>query len=707
MNSPNTTAATNPAVPTAAQLAEARLKQWHQQGEALLTIENLRSWINASGLALFVPRPEIASPAPSLVEAVLGAPIPSPTVEQGAEARGLLARIVAEGLAVPLNLLGAGAGTVHAGAPGDTPDFVASTAVFSYVFTLRGDKAWKQPPATTGALKVSHLALATYEALSRSGPLTAYQLTTEVGKEVTEAAVLRALGELWTHLRVLPLLPPDGGATLWELASARFTKQIKAGANAGQPSALSALISLYLGQAIVAAEEEIESFLSPLAPRSRIRDVIHALLAARQLDTVAVEGRTMLYVADSLPSFLAPESHPAASELQAVAVSDGATEAEAADGVDGAGEAAPRITKFVPKPRKIGTGYLAKAKPSNTGPKPSGSKSSGFKPAWRPRADAQPTPGRERRPFAKSASRGFDKPWGEEKARRLAAARRPSEVREPLTDAAAAKGGDEAVGARPPRKTFSKPGTFARKREGFAARSVDGEARPPRRDFAPGSTQRSGRKPERRSEAGERPAFRSPRTAGSYAPRPQGDRPRRPEGGSFAPRKPYPSRPAGGAHSAGKPGFSKDGKPATRFRGDGPVRDSSSEGAKRVYRKFDAPKSKARGDRPPLPRSPDRPARPYSSDRSARAAGPGGDTRKPTGDFAPRKFKAKGKPGGYEGKAGRKPGGGSAGKRPSSKPGAPSFGKPAGTFAKFAGNKKPFGKRPPARKFKPSQGESA
>ena len=72
--------------------------------------------------------------------------------------------------------------------------------------------------------------------------------------------MLRALGELWTQLRVLPLPQPDGHATIWELSGTRFTKQIKAGANAGQPSALSALISLYLGQAVVASEDEIESF---------------------------------------------------------------------------------------------------------------------------------------------------------------------------------------------------------------------------------------------------------------------------------------------------------------------------------------------------------------------------------------------------------------------------------------------------------------
>ena len=36
-----------------------------------------------------------------------------------------------------------------------------------------------------------------------------------------------------------------------------------------------------------------------------------------------------------------------------------------------------------------------------------------------------------------------------------------------------------------------------------------------------------------------------------------------------------------------------------------------------------------------------------------------------------------------------------------------STGKPAGTFDKFKGNAKPFGKRPPARKYKPREGEGA
>jgi hypothetical protein len=732
-SNPSSSETANPAIPTAAQLAETRLRQWHQQGEALLTMENLRSWTNAAGLVLFVPRPQIVAPAPSLVEAVLGGPTATPTIEQTAEARSLLARLVGEGLAVPLNLLGAGAGTVHAGAPGDTPDFVASTAVFSYVFTLRGDKAWKQPPATSGPFKVSPLALATHEALARRGPLSAYDLSTEVGKEVTEAAVLRALAELWTHLRVLPLAQPDGAATLWELTSARFTKQIKAGANAGQPSALSALISLYLGQAVVASEDEIESFLAPLASRSRIREVVHALLSARQLDTVAVEGRTMLYVAGSLPEFLAPEAAAVDGLAQAAdVVEEIAVEAGAVTGAESAGEGAPRITKFIPKPRKIGTGYLARAKPSKygAGAKPgpyergtkpgfgakAGFKSGrggGFKSGFKAREGSGPAPDRERRPFSKPAAGfdktagfkktgGFDKPWEEEKARRLAAAARPSEVpddlpselQNPAGDLAASGAAGGATGsvqprvprvarpgggggesdARPPRKSFSKPGTFGRKREGSAAR----------------------------------PAFGRPRAPGSYAPRPS-------RGPGFS-GKPRSSKSAGFSKSTSfSKAKSKDrfadkpfaGKPFAGKSRDGGESGFGGESGKRVYRKFDAPR-----DRPTRPFSSKRPARPYASDRPVRPArgeGAGSSSGRPTEDFAPRKFAGKsfGKPSGFSGKKpfGKSSGkpGGFAGKKPFTKPGAPFAGKPASTFAKFAGSKKPFGKRAPARKFKPKE----
>jgi len=247
-------------------------------------------------------------------------------------------------------------------------------------------------------------------------------------------------------------------------------------------------------------------------------------------------------------------------------------------------------------------------------------------------------------------------------------------------------GGD----ARPPRKTFSKPGTFGRKREGFAPRPA-GEGRPPRREFTPQL---------------------------------QGDRPPRTDSAEFSPRKPFAPR-AGGKPDFAKPGFAKPGfakrdRPAFKPR-ENDERGTGGLGAKRVYRKFDAPR-----DRQARAFDSERPARKFTSDRPERGESRGAS--KPAGDFAPRKFAGKaagdfkprkfaskpdgdfkprkfaGKPGGKPGGFARKPGGGFAGKKPA---GAGFSGKPSNTFAKFAGNKKPFGKRPPARKFKPGKGESA
>jgi len=651
------TTLSSPLAPTSEQLATARLAQWHQNGEALLTFENLRSWINVAGLVLFTPRPsQLPAPAPSLVEAVLGAPKPEPALADTEQARSLLARLISEGIAVPLNLLGT---------PGETPDFVVSAPVFSYIFTLRGDKAWKQPPATSGAIKVSPLAAATHEVLTKHAALSAYDLTTQLGKEVTESAVLRALNELWAHLRVIPVGQPDGAATLWELTSSRFTKHIKAGANAGQPSALSALISLYLGSAMLATEEEIETFLSPLAARSRIRDVIHALMGARELETLVVEGKTLLHVSGSLPAFATPDDLDLAIDVHAKPVET--IEVTAATLKE---TGVPRIKKFVAKPRKLGTGF-----PSDYGRKFSGAPlAPGEMPAKAIRARAAKPEG-ERRPFTRASKPAFNKPWDEDKAARprspradsestsagdgtfaprprRAASDRPSFGAKPafgrkpafgtrpssrnddsrpprreFTPRAEGEGGD----ARPPRKTFSKPGTFGRKREGSF------EARPPRRDFKAGASDRP-----------ERSGGFAPRTPGSFSARP---------------------RAQGGARFGGKPSFPRP-RDSDREGSGG----SADRSARPTYRKFDAPRERSAGARP----SGNRPSRPYSSDRGDSTERPsrkpsfGGDKKphsKPAGGFGPKK------PGSFSAKP------------PGSRPA-----KPLGTFAKFAEGKNPFRK---------------
>jgi 23S rRNA pseudouridine2605 synthase len=647
LNSESTTTST----PTIAQLSQARLGRWHQMGEALLTVENLRSWINAAGLVLFAPRAAIVAPAPTLVEAVLGSPSNEPPRDALNEAQDLLARLVADGIAVPLNLMGTGHGT-----PGDTPDFVASAAVFAYVFTLRGDKAWKQPPSTTGPLKVSNLALAAYEALA-GGPLSAYDLATQLGKEVTETACLRALNEMWAHLRVIPLTQPEGRPTVWELASARFTKQIKAGANAGQPTALSALISLYLGQAMLASEDEMESFLSPLAPRSRIREVAHALLSARELETLVIEGKTLLHIPGESPALGGqPEPH---------AVADG--EGNLRDATDQQSrEADSRITKYVPRPRKIGTGYLAKGKPAagkrpfdgerrlppseGSEPRSSGrSPSKGFgRPARRDEIERRPF----RKPTGPPPERRFDKPWQEERPRR----NESGDVR-PARGARADRDRNQSARvefrgtARPPRREARDPQRALRALGEF--RRNEKQDRPPRpqRPVRPESEFRHRQSQDRpsrpknatRSEAGERPDnFPRSRPAFRRFDAPKGERPRRRQEGEQRPQRPGADR--------GRSDFGPGTRPRnSNFKPRPPRRDGDSRPPRR-----NAESRPERGDRGAAAR-PDRKqsaSRPFAKPRVGGAAKP------------------------------RSGGGG-------------------GKFVKSAGSKRPFSKKPSGQSFKP------
>jgi hypothetical protein len=104
----------------------------------------LRDWLNTSGLVFFTPRAsQLPAPAPSFVEATLGAANPTPSLAETEPSRSLLSRLILDGGAIPLNLLGnpTGIGT-------ETPDFIVSRPSLPYLH-LRGDKAWRRPPPAT------------------------------------------------------------------------------------------------------------------------------------------------------------------------------------------------------------------------------------------------------------------------------------------------------------------------------------------------------------------------------------------------------------------------------------------------------------------------------------------------------------------------------------------------------------------------------
>ncbi len=190
---------------TSEQLETARAERMRQNGHGALTLEDARTWIEETGLCLFLPRRQYsASLAPSFVEAVAGQQDSTPAPAQIALAEELLIRLEKDGVAVRLNLIG------H---PGEQPDYVVAAWVLPYVYALRGDRDWRRSPQLTGSRQVSPLAIQAYKRLE-AGDATIAELTRFLGREVSETAVLRAITELWQQLRIIPVIsaPRSSGA---------------------------------------------------------------------------------------------------------------------------------------------------------------------------------------------------------------------------------------------------------------------------------------------------------------------------------------------------------------------------------------------------------------------------------------------------------------------------------------------------------------
>jgi hypothetical protein len=295
---------------TSEQLEASRAERMRQNGHGALTFEDAKTWIEETGLCLFLPKRQyVASIAPSFVEAIAGKRDATPDPAHTALAEELLVRLELEGVAVRLNLLGQ---------PGEQPDFVVASWVLPYVYALRGDRDWRRSPQLTGSRQVSQLAVQTYKLLE-AGDTTIASLTHSLGREVTETAVLRAITELWQQLRIIPTVSAPGEAAQWQLLRHRYQKAIAEGASTSQVTAISVLASIYLQAVIAASMEEVELFLSPLTARSKVREVLRGLLATRQVHTISLGHAPHFYVAGTLPEFAVAPTLYASSSMPASA----------------------------------------------------------------------------------------------------------------------------------------------------------------------------------------------------------------------------------------------------------------------------------------------------------------------------------------------------------------------------------------------------
>lgn len=600
------------------QLNSVRLARWSQNGEAKLTLEAATKWLDGVGLCRYLPSGDAL---PSLLEAVVGRPASVPSAGEIFRANELLARMMESAVAVPLKL--------QPGV-GDRPDWLASREAFRYIYALRGNRNFKGEPPTSGNEKVTTLALHAWRAIQTQGPMGASSIGSVLGQDITEAAVLRALHELWTNLYAFPVVAASGPPK-WELTSRGFSREVAAGACTAHAEAQSALISLYLHATVTAPEEDVLAALTPFAPQSKLREAFRGLGSTRQLDMIDVGGRACICLqGDWLLEIAAAHPEPPLAQP----IPQVAAEMTAAGSMSAVSEAekAPRV-RYRQPPRAVhASGKLEKEKrsgfsefvPRDRQSKPDRPRFGEPRPEWRKSGDRPPRQQKSgyaagfgsRRKFHRSEvdenrpRRNGGKPWKKPndladrrsfsgRAERGDYTRRWDKTRE----------GERAIGGRPNRERSGGAKPFKGDRRPWQARRGLSEDGQPTQGFS---------RPGPRSRPGKRisngPGKKPWRDRGSVGGKSASDR--RKLGGPHrfderpSERKPWNKRPSNKPGkfrsnrfpspeaASGESGSWESGAGDTRRDGNRPV-------GRKPWSKRNAPPGKPRGRRPAG--SPDRP----------------------------------------------------------------------------------------------------
>lgn len=118
-----------------------------------------------------------------------------------------------------------------------------------------------------------------------------------LGKSVSLPALDKALGELLAKLRITRVdYKTHEGGSYWDVLYRWSPDAVREAVNISVPQALSALVSKYLDCVVAAEPSEIENFLGNFVARSRVKEAVNALLAARELSFVSIGGKSMLQI---------------------------------------------------------------------------------------------------------------------------------------------------------------------------------------------------------------------------------------------------------------------------------------------------------------------------------------------------------------------------------------------------------------------------
>jgi hypothetical protein len=272
------------------QLQELRREKWCLNGQGIRSIEEARRFVDSVGFCTLYPQ-KPAVLAPTFVGAYVGSDDKLPTWQmafadpRAREAKSLMVRLLREKAAYETLVF---------------PDnnFLVSAAVFPYFYGLVGDRNPRQAPKAGARSGYSTLAVDAFLIIQKDGPISKQHLRESLGGDISEAALDRALDELWTKLRITRVDYKHDEGIFWDVLFRWSPEAVKEGMHVSVVEALTALVSKYIDCVRAVQQEEVENFFSSLVGRARVRDAIRALQAARELGFVHVGSRVMLQAAD-------------------------------------------------------------------------------------------------------------------------------------------------------------------------------------------------------------------------------------------------------------------------------------------------------------------------------------------------------------------------------------------------------------------------
>ena len=280
------------------ELQQLRREKWLLDGKPIRTIEEARGFVEAVGFCLMYPvRPTM--PVPTFIGAFVGSDDRLPTWQhaysdpRAMAATEVMVRLLREHAAYEANLVE------------ENNAFLLAASVFPYFYALVGERNPKLAPRQGPRSLYSPLACDAFELIRRDGPISKQKLQEALGGSVSLAALDKALGELSSKLRITRVDYKAGEGSFWDVLYRWAPDAVREGVGLSVQQALSALLSKYLDCVVAAEPAELETFFGNFVARSRVKEAVNALLAARELSFIHVSGRSMLHIT--------PEKEPSAS----------------------------------------------------------------------------------------------------------------------------------------------------------------------------------------------------------------------------------------------------------------------------------------------------------------------------------------------------------------------------------------------------------